>query len=194
MSKKINNDAPTPYESEAEFISALVDGQLSAEHLPGTMALLARDESLRLKWRDYHVTGELLRASDLVIKSDDTLFMANLRNRLARDEPAEASADAPPVVHRAAANDGQFRWKALAGVATLAAVGALGWGLLGRVAPPAEGVAQAVPDAPVTAAAPMIRDPHLDELLAAHRQWGGGAALQLPAGFLRNATFDGPTR
>ena len=39
----------------------------------------------------------------------------------------------------------------------------------------------------------MLRDPRLDELLAAHRQLGG-AALQMPSGFLRNATFEGPGR
>lgn len=36
----------------------------------------------------------------------------------------------------------------------------------------------------------MIRDPRLDALLAAHRQFGGTSALQMPAGFLRRATFD----
>ncbi len=36
----------------------------------------------------------------------------------------------------------------------------------------------------------MIRDPRLDELLAAHRQFAGTSALQAPAGFLRNATFE----
>ena len=35
----------------------------------------------------------------------------------------------------------------------------------------------------------MIRDPQLDALLSAHRQFGGTSALQMPAGFLRNATF-----
>jgi sigma-E factor negative regulatory protein RseA len=40
----------------------------------------------------------------------------------------------------------------------------------------------------------MIRDPRLDEFLAAHRQLGGASALQMPAGFLRNATFEGPNR
>lgn len=40
------------------------------------------------------------------------------------------------------------------------------------------------PDAPI-----MIRDPQLDALLAAHRQFGGASALQMPAGFLRNAAF-----
>jgi sigma-E factor negative regulatory protein RseA len=30
--------------------------------------------------------------------------------------------------------------------------------------------------------------------MAAHRQFGGASALQMPAGFLRNATFEGPAR
>lgn len=43
----------------------------------------------------------------------------------------------------------------------------------------------------MTSEAPvMIRDPQLDALLAAHRQFGGTSALQIPAGFLRNATFE----
>ena len=39
----------------------------------------------------------------------------------------------------------------------------------------------------------MIRDPRLDELLAA-QQFGKTTALQMPAGFLRNATFEAPKR
>lgn len=43
----------------------------------------------------------------------------------------------------------------------------------------------------MTSEAPvMIRDPQLDALLAAHRQFGGTSALQMPAGFLRRATFE----
>jgi sigma-E factor negative regulatory protein RseA len=52
---------------------------------------------------------------------------------------------------------------------------------------------QVVPVALVTAdgaSALMIRDPQLDALLAAHRQMGGTTALQMPSGFLRNATFE----
>ena len=40
----------------------------------------------------------------------------------------------------------------------------------------------------------MIRDSELDALLAAHRQFGGTTALQVPTGFLRNATFEGGGR
>jgi len=40
----------------------------------------------------------------------------------------------------------------------------------------------------------MLRDPRLDELLQAHKQFGSTSALQMPAGFLRNATFEEPSR
>lgn len=40
----------------------------------------------------------------------------------------------------------------------------------------------------------MLRDQRLDELLAAHKQFGSTSALQMPAGFLRNATFEAPAR
>ncbi|HOF51200.1 MAG TPA: anti-anti-sigma factor, partial [Rhodoferax sp.] len=40
----------------------------------------------------------------------------------------------------------------------------------------------------------MLRDPELDALMAAHQQLGGHSALQMPSGFLRNATFERPAR
>ena len=102
------------------------------------------------------------------------------------------------------ANESRFRWKLLAGVASVAAVGAIGWSMVGSLgnsgrgdgmregaSPQAAQLAQnsAQPQPPV-----MIRDPHLDALLAAHKQFGGTSALQMPAGFLRNATFESPAR
>jgi sigma-E factor negative regulatory protein RseA len=58
----------------------------------------------------------------------------------------------------------------------------LGWQLAGGLADP--------PDAQQV----MLRDPQLDAMLAAHRQAGGAPALQMSAGFLRNATFEGTSR
>lgn len=116
------------------------------------------------------------------------------------------------------ANDPDVRWKWLAGFASIVAVAALGWQLNGvdagsgaaagsRLAalPAAPAVvsgsatqpAASVATATATAAPPpevMLRDPRLDELLAAHKQLGGTSALQMPAGFLRNATFENPGR
>jgi sigma-E factor negative regulatory protein RseA len=44
-------------------------------------------------------------------------------------------------------------------------------------------------DAPV-----MIRDPQLDALLAAHRNFAGASALQMAPGFVHNANFEGVGR
>lgn len=108
------------------------------------------------------------------------------------------------------ANDTSFRWKLLAGVAALAVVSVIGWQGIGgwsdqHGAPqlaqmPVQTVKPEVAlqqEAPAVAAGEpqrMIRDPQLDALLAAHRQFGGTSALQMPAGFLRNATFEGAAR
>lgn len=45
--------------------------------------------------------------------------------------------------------------------------------------------------APERAAAVLIRDPRLDDYLAAHKQFGGSSALGVPSGFLRSATHEG---
>lgn len=104
-----------------------------------------------------------------------------------------------------AANASLYRWKMVAGLASLAAVTALGWSavdtLRSSTAGPQLAAAPAVVAptqvATVTAGADqqvMLRDPRLDELVAAHKQFGGTTALQMPAGFLRNANFDKPSR
>jgi sigma-E factor negative regulatory protein RseA len=41
-----------------------------------------------------------------------------------------------------------------------------------------------------TAQGQVLRDARLEQLLSEHRQFGGMSALQAPAGFLRNATYD----
>jgi sigma-E factor negative regulatory protein RseA len=155
-----------------------------------------------------------------------------------------------------AANEGAFRWKLVAGFASLAAVSAIGWNMLAVTAPALGGaqLAQASdsfhlstsPMVLASAALPavqsagpvlisttfggqesavpmqqtesssamvaglpagvtaqtvtlpsgepqvMIRNPRLDALMAAHKQFGGASALQTPAPFLREATFESP--
>jgi sigma-E factor negative regulatory protein RseA len=51
-----------------------------------------------------------------------------------------------------------------------------------------------VPNHPQASASVMLRDPRLDELMAAHQQYGATTTLQMPAGFLRNANFAAPNR
>ncbi len=170
-----------------ELVSALADGQLRGTELLQTLASFGRDE---------HLVGDLLRSSDLSVRANDSAFLAVMANRLARGDASQPVQEAS-MPERRAANDGQFRWKALAGVASLIAVAAFGWGASGRSAPQGEQLAQSVAAPVAVAQVPeqaMIRDAHLDELLAAHKQWGSGTALQMPAGFLRNATFEVPAR
>ena len=113
------------------------------------------------------------------------------------------------------ANAAVYRWRMVAALASVAAVSVLGWSLLrGGADDASPALASVVPASgtvgvgvrvgtatPNPSAAPdqntpafMIRDANLDALLAAHKQFGGTSALQAPAGFLRNATFDGAGR
>ncbi|MEP6791568.1 MAG: anti-anti-sigma factor, partial [Ramlibacter sp.] len=162
--------------------------------------------------------GDVLRSGELALGSGGaapSAFLARLQLRLEQEAApvkpvvamdltatqvhSTAAADLFPSQNEAA-NDSSFRWKLVAGFASLAAVAAIGWTVGGGLgtraeqaqmasAPPAQGTTLAGAERPV-----MIRDPRLDELLAAHRQLGGTNALQMPSGFLRNATFEGPAR
>lgn len=201
--------------SKREQLSALADGQLHGDEFRDALAYAAETEG-RSTWQLYHLVGDVLRSSDLARPASPD-FMARLRVELAKEAPPALYADArkqqvavvAPAME-AAANASVFRWKMVAGFASLAAVAAIGWTSLATLqGPGAAGGAQLArtPDsvsspgaAPVVAVADaeggqvMIRDPRLDDLLAAHKQFGSTSALQMPAGFLRNATFDSPSR
>lgn len=199
-----------------EQLSALADGQLTGQELEQalTFATQAEGEST---WQLYHLVGDVLRSSDLAAPANPD-FMARLRGELAKEVPVvrpQPLVPSNPVVASPmndAANASVFRWKVVASFASLAAVAAIGWtswtGLQGMggtggghgqlamsteaVSSPAAAPTLAVADADGQQV--MIRDPRLDELLAAHKQFGSTSALQMPAGFLRNATFEAPGR
>jgi sigma-E factor negative regulatory protein RseA len=191
-----------------ELISALADGQLEGEELARAMDACA-DPAALSTWHAYHVIGDVLRSGELVDAPPAPQFLRKLTERLAQERVERPSA-LPPIRVRSdelAANDGTFRWKLVAGLASVAAFTAVGWSVVGGGTPPAQPQLASAPQ-PAAAvgggaaetvvarsgAGMMIRDPKLDELLAAHRQLGGASALQMPAGFLRNATFEGPAR
>ena len=171
--------------------------------------------------------------------------MARLRARLSSEDAIQSIA-VPAASTRArdevdlktpAANDGLFRWKMVAGLASVASVAAVGWSLAtglgdgGRAQLAAQDAAPAVLSARVQrapgdaralmapqampgaenvratalveaapasqAAVPavvMLRDPRLDELLAAHRQLAAGAALDGAGGLMRTAALERPAR
>lgn len=198
-----------------ELVSALADGQLRGEEFARALALTEHSEEVRAQWHAYHLVGDVLRSHELAASSArDVAFAARLRRRLQQEASMERPAIAMNSVafgtdisrsegqnrtEHPSANDASLRWKLVAGLASLATVMVVGWHVTSN-----DGTAVEVPqlaqrDVPaqpvaVEATPAMIRDPRLDQLLAAHQQFGGTSALQMPAGFVRNATFERPAR
>ncbi len=198
-----------PAQEPLEAMSALADGELSPREAAGVVEMVAQDGSLQAAWQHYQWIGEALRANAIAHATTSATRL-------------HAVALASTVVQTPAANDSVWRWKLVAGFAALAAVGSIIWSVVGgpavlngsaqpqlasvRSAPAAQSAAPSLAQAPTPVAASngelvasqspqgvMIRDPRLDELLAAHKQFGSSSALQ-PAGFLHNATFQTPQR
>jgi sigma-E factor negative regulatory protein RseA len=195
-----------------ELVSALVDGELNGQAFLRAVEWLEERDDARTSWHTYHLVGDVLRSGELAaVGANDAAFLARLRQRLqgeAQFRPTGIAVDltsadegqhsAGTLKHREdpGANDAGMRWKLVAGFASLTAVALVGWQLLASLREPAGApqlarieVSPALEQAPV-----MIRDPRLDQLLAAHQQSGGISGLQVPAGFLRDATFAVPAR
>lgn len=208
-----------------EQVSALADGQLHGDEFAAVVGQLGVESELRATWQTYHLVGDVLRSGGHAPCSDTNVFLSRLQRRLAA-EPVIALVPTPVTVAAAAiepvaveaANEPVFRWKLVAGAASLAAAAAIGWTWIGGST--ASGGAQlAQQQAPVNSvlavagtpapsgpsvltptrvlvgngeAQVMLRDPRLDELLEAHQQVSG--VSQMPSGFLRNATFEAPSR
>jgi sigma-E factor negative regulatory protein RseA len=185
-------------DDKREMISALADGQLAGDAFARGVELAATDAAAREAWHAYHLIGDVLRSGELAHCAPADRFIGRLQERLRGEQVSiEAPAVSPvQVAPREAANDGAFRWKMMAAAASVAAVSAIAWTVVGVPGKPAGPQVATVPAGTVltgTQRGVMIRDPRLDEFLAAHRQVGG-AALVAPAGYLRNATFDGTGR
>lgn len=190
-----------------ELLSALVDGELHGAELEQALACAESSEGCA-SWELYHVVGDVLRSPDLAHHSQHDL-LTGLRSQLAKEPPlqlqkaqlqqvAAGMAQATPVValRDPAANSAVFRWKVAASFATVAAVAALGWNLMGT---PVGGQGAQLAQAPQSLSSPMVvatqdgevlRDARLDALLANHQQYASRASLQAPADFLRNASFE----
>lgn len=191
-----------------ELASALADGELQGGEFAQALEALETDEEARARWHTYHLVGDVLRSgAGAAVRPHDAAFVARLRQRL-RDEriaPRPAAAQRLPAPRRHSANDGLWRWKLAAGLSSLAAVAVLGWQFAAALRDEGAGAQLARAQAPgavlsqpteLASAEPpvMIRDPQLDQFIAAHQQQGGASVLQMSAGFLRNATFERPAR
>lgn len=193
------------HETTGEQVSALADGHLANDELAAVMAQIEKASALKDAWYRYHLIGDALRSVDLVATvQTDKAFAAGVMDRLrletAAMRPVESaakpvSAKSPTRKHRRSANSAS--WKLVAGFTSIAMIAVLAWYMVQPLSQPGAGPQlagnfnQEAGRPAVNADGPhgMIRDPKLDQLLAAHRQFGGASALQKPAGFLRNATY-----
>ncbi len=194
-----------------EQLSALADGQLQGEDFARAVAF-ACTEAGREQWQMHHLVGDVLRSAELAAPARP-LLLDRLREQLAQEplpqalaagELTQVAPESPALADAKVANAGVFQWKMVAGLASMAAVAAIGWGTYAGSVASQGGGAQLASASPSTLAVAdgsngssqqvMLRDPRLDELLAAHRQFGSTSSLQMPAGFLRNASFDPPAR
>lgn len=206
--------------NHGELVSALADGQLRGEEFARTVEWVSTAEEARLTWHVYHLVGDVLRSGEALTSERDAAFVRRLKlalqhetQPLAANRSVDWAAENAPLTvadsmdkrQDKAANGDRFDWKLLAGVASLALVSVIGWqawsGLAEqRAVPQLAQVPLSVTETGValtqTTAEPqvMVRDSQLDALVAAHKQFGGTSALQVPTGFLRNATFEAAGR
>lgn len=198
----------------AERVSALVDGQLQGDELVHALTDLASGSEARARWDAYHLVGDVMRSGASQAHAHDADFVRRLRLKMAENTIELVAVHAIDIKaiglnHSKNISTNDSSWRRVAGVASIALAGVLAWQGLhwassaNPVSAPQlaqQNAAPAVPAALIrsdgssalamSAEPVMIRDPQLDALLAAHRRFGGASALQVPAGFVRNVTFE----
>ncbi|MDR0260240.1 MAG: sigma-E factor negative regulatory protein, partial [Comamonas sp.] len=142
-------------QAACEQLSAWVDGELDDQALSQLLAELpelADDEACYASVQSYQVIGDLMRSAHAPC-SDSLAFLDALNAKIALEPPLVAQgqpapgAIAVPAVAAAAAqtvkpvaaaqdaaNHSVFRWKMVAGFATVAAVAMVGWNSMGLLA------------------------------------------------------------
>lgn len=180
--------------STLELLSALADGELDKSVAPVDF----QSDTLLVDWNAYLLIGHVMRAAPANIDGDllgaDSDFLRRLNLSLANEKIAPAQPQ--PVFAAArgeAANDGTFRWKMVAGFASVATAAVFAWSF-GGAPDSSRGAELAVGSAPqqilvASPQGPVARDARLEELLAAHKQLSG-SSLHAPSGFLRQAGFE----
>ena len=216
MNAAQQNTEVDPDGASAEWLSALADGEATMAELDALLGSSVASAGLHDRWHSYQVTGEVLRGNvSLSSTRSPQAFLAGVMAGLPETVSMPLTLEkVSSVVHMRApaANDAVIRWKLLAGAASVAAVVAVSWSVLrtspgaadgGPVAGPQLAAVEPVVQSPLAVSEPvavkteqgtLIRDARLEQLLAEHRQFGGASALQTPAGFLRNATYESATK
>lgn len=200
-----------PIHLQPEDLSALCDGEVDAATVTAVSAAWRDDESLRARWHCYQLIGDVLRSDDLACSpAADAAFLSALRERLASEPVVLAPRVAEPTLEPLATAPARRRWLSSGAIAAgfVAVAGAVfvlrpateepsaQLALQQPVAAP-QVLAAAEPESEplaTVASSGLVRDAGLDRYLAAHQQFGGSSALAVPSGFMRNATYEGPSR
>ena len=187
----VKSHNPTPEEALSAWLDDAPPAPAENRHWPAS-ALHEPDVARQIS--TYIAIGKALRGgTDAEVASAAQLdeFWQRVQSGIERapvNSPSEPAFE-PQVV---AANDGQFKWRAVASLAVgalaLSAWLAIGPGQSGSESP---ALASYTPTfVPVMSAnVSVVRDPELDAFLAAHRQRGSASALQGPVGFVRNVAW-----
>jgi sigma-E factor negative regulatory protein RseA len=190
----------TTFQYSTELLSALADGELAKGIADAGLQDVFLSSALHGDWNSYQVIGHVLRGDAGASGSlgADPAFLQRLNMCLADEKialllPTTPSDMRVALPNQPAANEGVFRWKLVAGFASLSAALVIAWNFVSTPdastalqlsqSPVAEQVVVASPQGP------MVRDARLEELMTAHKQLSG-SSLQAPSGFLRNAGFD----
>jgi sigma-E factor negative regulatory protein RseA len=156
-----------------EQLSALADGELSAEAVKRACGLWRDEAEHRSTWHAYHLIGDVMRSEDLACDATrDQVFLGALRARLAAEPVVLAPATTEPpgsVPARAASTRVALRraWRAPAAVAAgfVAVAGVLvvmrGVGSVpgADAAPQLAQAAAPTPAGPPAVVAPVIAEP-----------------------------------
>ncbi|MFT4269320.1 MAG: sigma-E factor negative regulatory protein, partial [Xenophilus sp.] len=123
---------------DLEQVSALADGALEGEAFARAVSEIGACGDLQRQWQMVHLVGDVLRSGTHAPCSDPAVFLARLRERMAAQSVARPAAAGPEqgarlrLVRAEAANEPAFRWKMVAGMASVAAAAAIGWAWMGQ--------------------------------------------------------------
>jgi sigma-E factor negative regulatory protein RseA len=179
MTKNIDDDVATGETAEM-LISALMDGALAGRQADAALVAAMQPEG-QARWQLYHLIGDTLRAADLAAHHDSAL-LAGVRAAMSQPALTLEPQQPPVTLPRQAANDGVFRWKLVAGFASVAAVAAIGWNVLGFASAPS-------PSGQQLARVPTVERPSVMRL--AQPQASASAGLKTVAVAVASAAVPG---
>ena len=193
----MNKAVDTPDTEARLVLSSLWDGEASEADTVEALSVYGRDAVVRERWEVYALVGDALR-NDAIVRSNGD-WLDRVMHEVQQQPLVQNTAIKAQARSLVAANDPVWRWKRIAGVACVTAIGALSWGMLREssileAGQPRWAVANPPSVVAATTSGTMLRNPDVEALLAEHRLYGGISAVQVSSGFLRNATYEVPAK